>query len=320
MDSNTNTSLSKILSISTQLVYESIKIIYEIHQSPFQSRWKGKDDPLTIADIKSQTLLIQGLLNFFPSLKIVGEEDETFPDFSFDYTKIHPDLLVPNSFDNHSFNVSELTAFVDPLDGTLSFVNGDVDCVTVLLGFAYKGTAIIGIIGKIWERDYENQLKYEPSVIFGCSSIPKVFILQKEDFNKSMVVPAEIKKPKEKDLTNDFIVAYSKNKGSLKLEENVKKLKANKTLKIGATGNKFLTVIYGLSDCYFYDLGENGTKCWDTCAGEALVECFGGVTTGKDGVKYIYEIRKDYQNDKGVVSSINRKKHEEIIQITKEMD
>ena len=39
-------------------------------------------------------------------------------------------------------------------------------------------------------------------------------------------------------------------------------------------GTKFLSVLMGESSCYVYP--RNGTKRWDTCAGEALIRSFGG--------------------------------------------
>eukprot|EP00335_Anophryoides_haemophila_P000224 CAMPEP_0204821396 /NCGR_PEP_ID=MMETSP1018-20131115/14273_1 /ASSEMBLY_ACC=CAM_ASM_000518 /TAXON_ID=46462 /ORGANISM="Anophryoides haemophila, Strain AH6" /LENGTH=48 /DNA_ID= /DNA_START= /DNA_END= /DNA_ORIENTATION= len=46
---------------------------------------KGVDDPVTVADIKAQTLIIKGLRQYWPTIKIVGEEDVEFDgDLGFD--------------------------------------------------------------------------------------------------------------------------------------------------------------------------------------------------------------------------------------------
>jgi 3'(2'), 5'-bisphosphate nucleotidase len=39
---------------------------------------KGFDDPVTIADIKAQTLIIRGIRRFWPDLRIVSEETKEF--------------------------------------------------------------------------------------------------------------------------------------------------------------------------------------------------------------------------------------------------
>ena len=60
MDTKQHVSITELLSISCLLVNEAMKHINEIRKQPIQSKWKGKDDPLTIADIHSQTILIKG--------------------------------------------------------------------------------------------------------------------------------------------------------------------------------------------------------------------------------------------------------------------
>ncbi len=62
MESSQHISIAEILSISCSLVREAMHHIHEIQKHPIQSKWKGKDDPLTIADIHSQTILLKGKL------------------------------------------------------------------------------------------------------------------------------------------------------------------------------------------------------------------------------------------------------------------
>ena len=319
-------SLNELLSLSVQLVSESIKIIYDVHNSKdLKQTWKGKNDPLTIADIKSQTLIIQGLSYHFPQIKYVGEEDEVFPDplhvdFSKQLRKILPNDIFPEDL---QLNSEELTAFIDPLDGTLCYVNGDLNYVTVLLGFAYKKRPIVGLIGQIWSLNHEGKIIYDPKIYFGYNALGRVFslnvlMLKTLESNPS-IIPEELIKPLPKDLSKDFVVVFSKNKNNEILEANIQKLNPTKAYKAGATGYKFMEVVKGLADCYFYEIENNGTKRWDTCAGEALLSCFGGITTGKDGVAYDYVYGMDPQNLKGVLSVIDKKKHEEVVKITEKM-
>jgi len=51
--------------------------------------------------------------------------------------------------------------------------------------------------------------------------------------------------------------------------------------KVGGCGNKFLHILEGLEDCLLY-VGA-GTSRWDTCAGDALIECLGGNSTEVSG-------------------------------------
>lgn len=38
---------------------------------------------------------------------------------------------------NNEFDVEKAVVWVDPLDGTLSYVNNELDCVTTLIGVSY---------------------------------------------------------------------------------------------------------------------------------------------------------------------------------------
>ena len=44
------------------------------------------------------------------------------------------------------FSSEDAVLFIDPLDGTAEFVNGNISAVTVLLGLTVKGVPKIGII------------------------------------------------------------------------------------------------------------------------------------------------------------------------------
>jgi len=45
-----------------------------------------------------------------------------------------------------SFNTSNSVVYIDPLDGTKDFVNGNKYAVTVLIGLAINGIPKVGII------------------------------------------------------------------------------------------------------------------------------------------------------------------------------
>jgi 3'-phosphoadenosine 5'-phosphosulfate (PAPS) 3'-phosphatase len=61
----------------------------------------------------------------------------------------------------------------------------------------------------------------------------------------------------------------------------------------------------------------DGTKRWDTCAGEALMRCFGGISTNKDGEEYNYTKGGEVQNLRGVVALLDLEEHKRIISVTK---
>jgi len=49
-------------------------------------KWKAEDDPVTIADQRSQYIVYHGLKHVFPLLHIIGEEKEdTMQETEFDF-------------------------------------------------------------------------------------------------------------------------------------------------------------------------------------------------------------------------------------------
>lgn len=217
-------------------------------------------------------MFFPGLTHYFPSIQIVAEEEEIDPSFHPSLppsSSILPPSSLPSSFNSSLLPLSSLTAFIDPLDGTLSFVNGDLDSVTVLLGFACNGKPIIGLIGKIWEpstdpipeeisqkessfpqsstitvKGQPNKFVYKPKIFLGWTGAGSIFCLEEGGLR-------ELEKPRKRE---EFVLTISKNKGRIESEEKVKALGGDRVVILGATGNKYLAVINGEADCYYYDL------------------------------------------------------------------
>jgi len=62
------------------------------------------------------------------------------------------------------FYPEDAVLFIDPLDGTTEFVNGNISAVTVLLGLTVKGIPKVGIIHNPFST---NDLDSMSSTIFG---------------------------------------------------------------------------------------------------------------------------------------------------------
>ena len=54
--------------------------------------------------------------------------------------------------------------WVDPLDGTNCYVNGDLEAVTVLIGIAYEGHPIFGVV--------HGPFQPEPFIYYGGIGVP----------------------------------------------------------------------------------------------------------------------------------------------------
>lgn len=65
---------------------------------------------------------------------------------------LFPENLFSKSNSNQTLSESieindDVIVWVDPLDGTLSYVNGELDAVTTLIGLSVGSVPVLGIIG-----------------------------------------------------------------------------------------------------------------------------------------------------------------------------
>lgn len=118
-------------------------------------------DPQTIADIQAQLTVTGGLKRVFPTLKMIGEEDDIPTSVLNSITgecpesflnrilhNLNDDILkpFPHVALDETYNVDDLSMWIDPLDSTESFTKGDLYPVTVMIGVAHRGVPIAGII------------------------------------------------------------------------------------------------------------------------------------------------------------------------------
>ena len=74
-------------------------------------------------------------------------------------------------------------------------------------------------------------------------------------------------------------------------------------LRVGGAGCKLLKLLEGQADAYIF--ASHGTCKWDTCAGEALLRCVGGVVTDITGSAYAYNADAHHRNRMGVIAARN---------------
>jgi 3'(2'), 5'-bisphosphate nucleotidase len=111
------------LEVATALARQAGAIVLEVYASRFDVELKGKSDPVTEADRRANTFIVDALRKRFPGDGIVAEES---PDHG-DATR------------------SRRCWFVDPLDGTKEFIarNGEF---SVMIGLAIDGRAQLGVV------------------------------------------------------------------------------------------------------------------------------------------------------------------------------
>ena len=113
--------LERILAIAR----EAAAGIAQVYAGQFDVEYKGKNDPVTIADRTANTLICDALIEAYPGMPIVAEESDA------------------SSY--AGFTSAKAVWFVDPLDGTREFVarNGEF---AVMIGLAEEGRATLGVL------------------------------------------------------------------------------------------------------------------------------------------------------------------------------
>jgi 3'-phosphoadenosine 5'-phosphosulfate (PAPS) 3'-phosphatase len=59
--------------------------------------------------------------------------------------KTYPEIVPKDSL-FETFNIKDAVVWIDPLDGTRDFVDGNLSAVTVLIGLSLQGKSRIGVV------------------------------------------------------------------------------------------------------------------------------------------------------------------------------
>ena len=238
---------------------------------------------LTKADTQAQHVIVEGLRHSFPSLTIIGEEDDDAcassaasatadllstsisgvggvqTEEAFGVADVPPEL--------RDVKVEDLVVFIDPVDGTREFVEGRLGSVVTLIGIALRGRAIAGVVGVPFHDgkigvvgDGSGQLSGARGLVLHAVVGAGVYGLtcaQGGEANEGWCTRPEGHP--------GLVMATSK-----KIKEPIVQ-KANAMLGgvgivAGGCGNKILRLVTGQADVCLFNLG---TSLWDTCATEA---------------------------------------------------
>jgi 3'(2'), 5'-bisphosphate nucleotidase len=126
--------------IALAAALEASETVMRVYTTPFGVQYKGKNDPVTLADHEANALLCERLSKKYPGVPIVAEESD------------------PSTY--AGFEGADTAWFVDPLDGTREFVarNGEF---AVMIGLAQGGRAALGVIvAPTWGRSFVGIVGY----------------------------------------------------------------------------------------------------------------------------------------------------------------
>jgi len=243
---------------------------------------KTGEDPVTLADLNVNNLIIQSLKNSFKDVDwdILSEEN----------VKIKTSKLS---------NTNWLWV-LDPLDGTKDFIQGTGN-YAMHLALSYKQKPCLGVV-LIPEK---NEL--------WISNGEKV-ICETKDGSRN-----EIKLSSKKSLSNMKIVT-SKNHRNENLEILINKIKFKEKIIMGSIGCKIASILRGESDIYICLSMPNKSspKDWDFAAPEAILRAAGGSITNLENEELSYG-KLNYEQGGIIVASNNKQSHGSICRQIKQL-
>lgn len=196
--------------------------------------------PVTNADVMIDQFICAGLSQEFAKDRIVSEE---------------------NPADHGSPIASGRTWFVDPIDGTASFISGNRDFV-VMIGLAIDGVARLGVI-------------YQPIGDHLWRGIVGVHAQKITGGEHATLAIKDGRRPER------LRILASRSHGSRRQKELIAETSPHEVIYRSSVGIKAMLIAEQQADLYV--AWSNRIKMWDTCAPCAIVRAAGGTVSFVDG-------------------------------------
>ncbi|XP_070704998.1 3'(2'),5'-bisphosphate nucleotidase 1 [Pempheris klunzingeri] len=247
----------------------------------------GANDLQTLADRLAQQSICASLSRHFPKITIIGEEELPDEEISEDLIESgHSEEIFHKTCpaEYSGLKEEELVVWVDPLDGTKEYTEGLLDNVTVLIGIAYGGRAIAGVINQPF---YNYQLGAGAALgrtIWGMPGLG-TFGFQ------LLEVPGDRR-----------IVTTTRSHSNKLVTDCVDAMEPHEVVRVGGAGNKIIQLVEGKASAYVF--ASPGCKKWDTCAPEAILHAVGGKLTDMHGNAYRYDANVKHMNSAGVLATL----------------
>ncbi|PWA27877.1 hypothetical protein CCH79_00000516, partial [Gambusia affinis] len=273
----------------------------------------GANDLQTLADRLAQKSICASLSRRFPKVTIIGEEDLPCEEVQEDMIENGQaeeilQKICPKEYE--ALKEEELVVWVDPLDGTKEYTEASsclhlqvvdqelhkeldkthstairlLDNVTVLIGIAYGGRAIAGVINQPF---YNYQLGSGAALgrtIWGVLGLGAFgFQLQEGPADKR-------------------IVTTTRSHSNKTVTDCVNAMEPHDVIRVGGAGNKIIQLIEGKASAYVF--ASPGCKKWDTCGPEAILHAVGGKLTDMFGNLYHYNADVKHMNSAGVLATL----------------
>jgi len=287
--------LQEILASSVVLANESATLVRGIFKNGDLGVIDkgGLKNYQTEADRAVQRLIISTLSAKFPGVNIIGEEDGDDGSEGAKKDKVIEEqdaevLSKTLPAELQGVKPEQITIWIDPLDGTMEFIDRLLHHVTILIGIAVDDKAIAGVINQPFFGFDDETKKPEQ---WGRSIWGVVGLGSFGPFEQKKL-PADKK-----------IICTTRSHSSKAVNACIEAMAPDEVLRQGGAGNKVLRVIEG--DAHAYVFASPGTKKWDTCAPEAILVAMGGRLTDMHGNVLKYDSKVSHPNTGGVLATIS---------------
>ncbi len=245
-------------------------------------KFKGNDDPVTLADLKVNQRIIKRIHEKYPNINwhILSEESIK-------------DELVSKSKE------SDWLWVLDPLDGTKDFIQGTGN-YAMHLALNYKNKPYLGVV-LIPEK---NELWISDGLNSWCET--------RDGTTKKSCLSRGKK-------IRDLTLVSSKNHSNETLKLLIDKAQFRKTISMGSIGCKIASIIRGESDIYIsLSLpGKSSPKDWDFAAPEAILRTAGGSITTINNEELYYN-KPHFCQEGLIIATGNKLFHQSICSQIKE--
>jgi len=230
---------------------EAGRAIMEVYEGDFEVEKKADNSPLTLADKKSNAIIISRLKALHPDIPFISEENKLV------------DYAIRKEW--------EYFWLIDPLDGTKEFIkrNGEF---TVNIALVHRDKPVLGVIYIPERADTYYAIKGKGSYKMTSGNPPQLIKTKDRSTCPDTLVGDG----------GDLIVIGSRSHASERLQDFIaQQQKAYENVELISAGSslKFCLVAEGKADIY---PRFSPTMEWDTGAGHIIVEEAGGQVLSND--------------------------------------
>jgi len=323
---------SKELEFAIETVRLASQLVVTV-QSEMVKEALTKEDksPVTIADFSAQAMVSAKLLEQYPNVPLIGEEDSSqlaTPEGAVDLDLItqfvqrfYPSTNNQNILkwiDHGNSTEGKKYWTVDPIDGTKGFLRGQQ--YAVALALVVEGEVEIGVLGCPNLRDgYIQEIGGPGSIIYSQKDLGTWVIPLNTKQSPTQLHTSDINNGKNARLLRSYEAGHTNvsqlddiaNAMSVKVEP----LRLDSQAKYAILGAGHGDAIFRLISPKMPDYKE---KVWDQAAGSLIAEEAGGKVTDLDGNKLIFDQGITLKLNRGVLAT-NKKLHSTALEAIREI-